>query len=461
MTENGFTIIDSRADGSEKKFPHWDGNLVLHPKPGSMVATQTRAGGATIVFEVNIAPLGASGAIHFEGYTTGRGPGWAGKEYDFVPSALAIAGLPRKRGLELLSAFESAITRTDAERPSTILPLPPDSGPRLPTGSPTSFDLEQIANQQKLFVYILLAGGIALLAEVLALSVTSHSLNVVVDAGGGGGAALCIGGAYWMHRGIRDRIESIRVGKIHESDDTIPASPQPAVDPGYCPACGASNFSTTIRCAACHAPLTARQSFLLEPSRTEADIRRFQVVSGGMAVFLLSLLAWFLSPLTRPGRDFEAAIRGTISFANAPTGTLMLILLGPLASWILWQALNIRRTSESGKLIIEETGVTVFDDSRHRFHLPWADPEFSMVFQDSHGNPIFTRQSIFMRVPRKGNGSTFLSRGALDALELAAHAHALAVSTRPEQMIGAGPVQVISISPSVLPVFAGAFPRPS
>ncbi|MCI4355876.1 MAG: zinc finger Ran-binding domain-containing protein [Thermoplasmata archaeon] len=460
LASNGFTIIDPRSDGAEKKFPHWDGSLVLHPKPGSLVATQTRAGGATIVFELTLSPVGGSRVIHFEGYTTGRGPGWGGKEFDFIPSALAVAGVPRKRGLELLTALQGQIASMGSTR---FLPNPPPSptlGSISAPAPPAPLSLEQLASQQMIFVYVVLAGGFVFLVELLVLAVTSHHLDVVVELGGGGAVALCFGGAYWMRRGIRNRIESIRAGTTTAAGTGISASVPSVADPGFCPACGAANASTVAACVACQAPLASRESFLLESSRTEADIRRLQLLFGGMALFFLVLLAWALSPLTRAGRDFEAAVLGMRSFADAPSGTFLLLLMGPMSAWILWQALTIRRSSGPGELIVDATGVTVFDDSRHRFHLPWGDPEFSMVFQDTHGNPMFTRQTIFMKVPRKGNGGAIFPPTAFGALESAAKAHGLSVSERTDQLFGSGPVRAITISPSVLPVFTDAFPRP-
>lgn len=62
--------------------------------------------------------------VHVEGYTTGRGPGWKGKEYDFIPSALAIAGIPRKHGLALLGNLESSLTGPSAAPPPPPPPLP-------------------------------------------------------------------------------------------------------------------------------------------------------------------------------------------------------------------------------------------------------------------------------------------------------------------------------------------------
>jgi hypothetical protein len=460
LTENGFTIVDPRADGSEKKIAHWDGDTIFRPKPGSLVATQVRTGGAMIVFELTVVPSGSSSAIHFEGYTTGRGPGWKGKEYEFVSSALAMAGVPRKHGMELLAGLEKWVARPVVAQSTLPLAPPPVLGSPSSAAPPTPAELERTVAQQMIFVYMVLIGGIALAGELVAIALTSHSLNLGALAGGGFGAAICFGGAYYIRRGIRTRIAEIRAGKTSRPEVTLPTEPPSVADPGFCPACGASNSLGATSCVACRASLATRDTFRLEPSRTESDIRRIQLMSGGMAAFLLGLLIWLLSPLTRPGRDFEAAVLGRTSFANAPTATFILILFGPMVAWIGWQALSVRRNSGSGKLILEPMGVTVFDDSRHRFHLLWADPGFSMVLQDTFGNPMFTRPTIFLRAPKKGGGAALFSRRALAALEAAAQAHGLALAERTEQMYGAGAVKVVTISASVLPVFTGAFPRP-
>ncbi|MCI4335847.1 MAG: hypothetical protein L3K17_01425 [Thermoplasmata archaeon] len=63
-------------------------------------------------------------SVHLEGYTTGRGPGWKGKEYDFVPSALAVAGIPRKHGLALIGNLEGSLNRLAAAPPPPPTPLP-------------------------------------------------------------------------------------------------------------------------------------------------------------------------------------------------------------------------------------------------------------------------------------------------------------------------------------------------
>jgi hypothetical protein len=132
LAQNGFQVLDNRPGDSAKVLSHWDGDLVLHPKPGSLVALEERTGGATIVFELAILPSGDSSTLHFEGYTTGRGPGWKGKEYDFIPKVLAVAGVPRKRGFELLGELEKALTVSSAARPVADLPLPSAGAGRPP-----------------------------------------------------------------------------------------------------------------------------------------------------------------------------------------------------------------------------------------------------------------------------------------------------------------------------------------
>lgn len=111
LSANGFTILESRSTGEEKRVSHWDGSLILHPESGALVAVRAWPGGGTIVFELTLVPSTSGTTVHLEGYVTARGPGWAGKEYDFLASSLAIGGLLRKQGTRLLSRFATDVGR--------------------------------------------------------------------------------------------------------------------------------------------------------------------------------------------------------------------------------------------------------------------------------------------------------------------------------------------------------------
>lgn len=109
LERNGFTILTPQSDGQQKVISHWDGALVIRPRPGSCVALREMTGGGTVVFEVGAASTDGAATVHLEGYVTGRGPGWKGKEYDLIPKNLAIAGILRKRGLLLMEDLQRTI----------------------------------------------------------------------------------------------------------------------------------------------------------------------------------------------------------------------------------------------------------------------------------------------------------------------------------------------------------------
>lgn len=111
LAENQFKVLDTRSDGSEKSFGRWDGTLLIHPKPGALVAMLSLSGGGAIIFEVTLTAVGESTAMHIEGYVTGRGPGWKGKEFEFISEGFAVAMVPRKRGFALVANLENAMTR--------------------------------------------------------------------------------------------------------------------------------------------------------------------------------------------------------------------------------------------------------------------------------------------------------------------------------------------------------------
>jgi hypothetical protein len=122
---NGFEVVDPRSDGQEKVLPRWDGDMVLHPRPGSAIVAHFRKGGAAIVFELSLYPGVESTTVHLEGYVTGRGPGWKGKEYEFSPKALAVAGVPRKQGFDLLGSLQSSVQAAPSDLPLLSLPSTP------------------------------------------------------------------------------------------------------------------------------------------------------------------------------------------------------------------------------------------------------------------------------------------------------------------------------------------------
>lgn len=83
------------------------------------------------MFEVGALSTDGATAIHLEGYVTGRGPGWKGKEYDLIPKSLAIAGVLRKRGLLLMEDFQRTILGRATASPVPSAPL--RSAGRLPS----------------------------------------------------------------------------------------------------------------------------------------------------------------------------------------------------------------------------------------------------------------------------------------------------------------------------------------
>jgi hypothetical protein len=137
LNRNGFRILNPVSDGAQEVVSHWDGNLLIRPHPGRMVAVRERVGGGAVVFEIGLPTASQSRTLHFEGWVTGRGIGWKGKEYEFLPSALAVAGVVRKQGLELLGKFESAMSAGPGAGLSTAPPVwGIATSPTVATGAP-------------------------------------------------------------------------------------------------------------------------------------------------------------------------------------------------------------------------------------------------------------------------------------------------------------------------------------
>lgn len=321
-------------------------------------------------------------------------------------------------------------------------------------GPPAEAEIARVVRQQMLYVYMLFGGGIVFVAENLILYGFSYPLSRAGGWGlGFGVAAFLFLGAAYMQRGIRQRAERMRLAARSApavgGEEPSPSAPAPSAN--ICSECGRDNLPLTHRCAACNAPLGGQTSFWLEPSRSEADIRQLQAVFGLVSAFLAGLLAWALSPLARSGREFEAYLRGGPAVAGVWVSVLFLALLGPLAAWVAYMALTIRRTSGRAAMVLGSSGVTIWDDSGHRLHLEWADPEFRMRLMDTAGNAQFDRQVIILQQPKRGSGSANFSRVGLEALGAAASAHGLAVSTTAEQMFSAGTVRVTTIAASFLP----------
>lgn len=109
LGRNSFTILTPQSNGRQQVISHWDGALLIRPRPGTCVALREMTGGGTIVFEIGISQLGDGVTVHTEGYVTARGPGWKGKEYDLIPKALAVGGILRKRGLLLMEGLQQTL----------------------------------------------------------------------------------------------------------------------------------------------------------------------------------------------------------------------------------------------------------------------------------------------------------------------------------------------------------------
>ncbi len=136
LDQNEFTVLDPHTDGSEKRLPRWDGDFIFHPQPGQLLAIRSGSRGNTeIILEIGVRALAEGSTAHAEGYVTGRGIGWAGKEYDFVSTTLAVAGVPRKRGLELLGALERYLATLPVSPTPSTPPLRSSALPSLPSTS--------------------------------------------------------------------------------------------------------------------------------------------------------------------------------------------------------------------------------------------------------------------------------------------------------------------------------------
>ncbi|HEV2450071.1 MAG TPA: hypothetical protein VGU43_06665 [Thermoplasmata archaeon] len=123
LAQHGFNVLLRAADGSEQTLPRWDGDMVLHPKPGALVALLSVTGGAAIVFEIGLPGVAGASPLQVAGYVTSRGPGWKGKEYDLTPSGVAVATLPRRKGLELLEDLVRSVGSATGSAPALDAPL--------------------------------------------------------------------------------------------------------------------------------------------------------------------------------------------------------------------------------------------------------------------------------------------------------------------------------------------------
>jgi hypothetical protein len=324
----------------------------------------------------------------------------------------------------------------------------------------TQRDIARTTQQQMLFVYMLLVGGIAILSETLLLTgLKGGSSAIPLYAEGYGVPAFLFIGAYYLRQTILKRAASVRT---RLASPPLPAAvgrtdhPQ---DPGFCPSCGSGNEPLVKSCSKCNLALQPRDTFLLEATRQESDIRRLQTVFGFVSAFLFVFLAWGLSPLTHAGRDFEGVFTGSTPPSGAPGGFFLLILLGPLAAWVGWQATKIRSQSVPGKLILSDEGVTLFDDSRNRFSYRWGDPGLDISVYDTLNNPSWDRRLIFVVSPKRGSGSIHFTPVSFEVLKSSATKHGLFVNLKVEPFFAAGPVQAYTISPSLLPVNPTMQPR--
>jgi hypothetical protein len=145
LTNNGFRVIDQYADGTEKRYPIWGQQLFIHPTQGSLVAVSGKLSGA-VVFELLFYPAGPETVLYVMGYAAGAGPLFHGKEYEFTSSAMAVGGVPRKRGLDLLERLEKDLIHAAAPTyPQYAQPPAQPTGPYSPPPAqpPTAYPTPQ------------------------------------------------------------------------------------------------------------------------------------------------------------------------------------------------------------------------------------------------------------------------------------------------------------------------------
>ena len=131
LSANGFQILIARSDGQARMLPRWDGDMLLRPRLDCTVALRQLPAGPAIVLEISVADDSYGAIYHVEGYVTGRGWGWKGKEFDFIPQTLAVAGIPRSRGLLLLANLKQCISTA----PPRVLATGPTAAPAPPSPS--------------------------------------------------------------------------------------------------------------------------------------------------------------------------------------------------------------------------------------------------------------------------------------------------------------------------------------
>lgn len=197
FADHGFQLAAQISQTPELTFKHWDGSIVIRPRPGSTVFLRIQRGGATIVLEFTLAESGSGTGIHLEGYVTGRGYPWKGKENEFSPTALAVAGVPRKAGFRVLAELQSDLelgAATAEPLPSSSRPVPSLTGrsgpagadapsPAVTKGRPYRFSDHSLA--RKAFPYTLTTHlapiPTALLQQRLAQTITELGFEVVLD----------------------------------------------------------------------------------------------------------------------------------------------------------------------------------------------------------------------------------------------------------------------------------------
>jgi hypothetical protein len=138
LKQNDFTLLEFQSDGSEKRYPCGGMHLILHPTRGNLLAVSAKSTGLAVAFEMTLHPSGQDWVVHLEGYATGSGPGFHGREWPFANETFVVAGAARKRGNELLTRFDSALAALSVPKfPTSPIPLatqPPASATPVTSG---------------------------------------------------------------------------------------------------------------------------------------------------------------------------------------------------------------------------------------------------------------------------------------------------------------------------------------
>jgi len=128
LRSNEFLIVDVDSDGSAVKFPFGIVSLRLHPAPGDTVATSVRYSGA-VVIEFRFTSAEGKTLVHLQAYAAGAGP-YIGDEWELSDQLHWEAGLPRKRGFQVLAQLAEDLRMFGGTSIPESNASPPSSGSR-------------------------------------------------------------------------------------------------------------------------------------------------------------------------------------------------------------------------------------------------------------------------------------------------------------------------------------------